>query len=389
MRVLHIVPDSVDKPRHLFLGSTKDIRGRTEYFKVRGIPFDEILTEGRSDVLVLEKLQNLDLSQYTTALFEYPTYPASLRFLRQHFPQLQLLTRSLNAEFCHRLHYALAGVLLYPASLRFLWQHFPQLKSLTRSHDPEFYHQMRSALARVLLYDAKKVLGNLRDSATRLRLECLCARRSDYILSITHWEKDNYWRYLTDVSKVVNVPYFLPNSYNQFVPPPVEKKLQCVCLMSTSHGTLPFTLDAARRFARLVERLDRQCSEWSFFITGDFPAGMLTLPVRITRTGFLDTPFELLAESRSLALLSDFGFGFKTKLLDAIKNKCYVLVARRLYQRLPVEVQPYCIVVDPNSVESFKNALERCLQPYPDGNPNDVLRTQAFTALDELLCNHR
>lgn len=350
MKVLHVVPDSVANPRHLFLGNTKDIRSRTEYFKVRDIPFDEILAERRFDALVLRKLQGLDLGQYATAFFEYPIYPASLRFLRQHFPQMQLLTRSHHADFYHWLHYA---------------------------------------LARVLLHDTKKALEALGDSLIRLRLDHLCARRSDHILSITQWEKDNYWRYLTDVSKVMTVPYFLPNSYAQSIPPSVQKKPQCVCLMSTTKGTLPFLLDAAKRFTRLVESLGQQCSEWSFFVTGDFPANMLTLPERVTCTGFLDTPFGILAESRAIALLSDFGFGFKTKLLDAIHCKCYVLVTGKLYRRLPAEVQPYCIVVDPNSVGSFADALEGCKHPYPDGNPNDVLRSQAFAALDELLCDRR
>jgi GDP-D-mannose dehydratase len=101
----------------------------------------------------------------------------------------------------------------------------------------------------------------------------------------------------------------------------------------------------------------------------------------------LDTPFDLLAESRAIAILSDYGMGFKTKILEAIYYKCYVLVTNKLYRRLPIEVKPYCIVVDTDSSISFRDAMERCLQPYPDGNPNEALRSQAFTALDELVCS--
>lgn len=351
MKVIHLVPDGVADPRHLYIGSTKDVRGRTEYFKARGIPFDEILVKRRSDKWLLGRLQGMDLNQYTAAIFELTRYPTSLRFLRQHFPQLKLLSRPINAEFYHRLHH--------------LWASIP---------NPKIPQAIKTMKTNLLI---------LRSSLYRLWLDYVCAKRSDYILSISQWDKENYFKYLAGTSKVKNVPYFLPNSYSQLIPPMVEKKQQCVCLMSTAFN--PFLLDAAKSLARLVERLGRQCPEWNFVITGDLPANTLTLPERVTPTGFLDTPFTILAESRAIALLSDYGFGFKTKVLDAIQNKCYVLVTRKLYQRLPVEVQPYCIVVDKHSVDSFKSALERCLQPYPGGNPNDALRSQAFAALDELL----
>jgi hypothetical protein len=345
MRVIHIIPDSVVNLQYLFLGSTKDIRGRTEYFKERGIPFDEIVVKARSDRWLLKRLQGMDLSQYTRIFFEYPIYPASLRFLRKHFPQLKLLTRSHQGEFYHRLHYALAHV-LYGRNF--------------------------------------KILRDFENSLIRLGLDWLCARRSDYILSITQWEVDNYWRYLIDTSKIVAVPYFLPSLYKQFILPIKEKKFQCVCLTSVAQTT-SILIDAAKRFVKLVEGLGQRCSEWNFFITGDFSSNILNLSKRVTLTNLLDNPFKILAESRAITIFSNFGFGFKTKILDAIHNKCYILVPRMLYQRLPVEVRPYCIVVNMNSVESFKDSLRKCLEPYPDGNPNEILRKQAFAALDKVI----
>jgi len=346
VKVIHIIPDSAVNPRHLYLGSTKEIRCRTEYFKTQGIAFDELIVEHRSDAFLLENLQNLELGQYSAAFFEYPIYPKSLNFLRRKYPHLRLLTRSHNADFYHSLHYV-----------------FASLKS--------------SNYGKIPLYLAISLIN--------LRLDYLCARRSDFILSITEWEKNNYWKYFTKLSKIVTVPYFLPSSYSEGIPLQLEKKAQCVCLMSTAQGFLPFLIDAARGFSKSVEKLEDQCPEWGFCITGDFPENLIKLPERVKRTGFLETPLRILAESRAIALLSDYGMGFKTKLLDAIYYKCYVLVTRKLYQRLPVEVQPYCIVVDINSSSSFKDALERCLEPYPEGNPNEVLRSQAFAALDRII----
>ncbi|CAN5859090.1 hypothetical protein BH18ACI4_BH18ACI4_02390 [soil metagenome] len=352
MRVLHIVPDSVFDSRHLHLGSTKDVRGRTEYFDVRGIAFDEIAVKNRSDQLLQERLKGINLSHYTTAIFELPAYPDSLLYLRRNAPQVQLLTRSINAELYHRLHY-LRALAINGSGL-------PGVDTL------------------------KVALITMRTTFSRLRLDRLCANRSDYLLSITQWEKEHYWKYLTGAAKVTNVPYFLPRTYDEAVVAG-EKKTQCVCMMSTTLSTLPFLIDAAKNFSKAVTRLGDELPEWEFLITGDFPSRAIKLPGRVTRTGLLATPFKVLAESRVMALLSDYGFGFKTKLLDAIHTKCYVLVLKGLYRRLPAEVQPFCIIVDTDSVDSFRSALERCREPYPDGDPNDIFRSRAFAALDELL----
>lgn len=109
---MHIVKDSIADPDQLYLGSTKDIRGMTEYFEDRNIPFDEISAKGRSDMQLLKQLRGMNLDKYTMALFEYPRYPASLLFLRRHFPDMKLLVRSHNAEFYHQLHIILARTMI-------------------------------------------------------------------------------------------------------------------------------------------------------------------------------------------------------------------------------------------------------------------------------------
>jgi glycosyltransferase involved in cell wall biosynthesis len=356
--VLHIVPESVENPQHLYLGTTKDIRGRTEYFQTRDIPFDELVVkkQKRNDRDLVRQLSKMSLDRYTAAIFEMPRYPASLRFLRLNFPHIRLITRSVNAEFYHRLHQC-GATALNPVGM-------PTAKVANKS----------------FLY--------LRSSLTRLRLDYLCAKWSHYVLSITEWEKENYWQRLTDASKIRNLPYFLPDSYREdhrFV----AKKDKCVCLMSTvtRDAGQSFNLDAAKKFAQLVDKLEHNCPEWCFFITGEILDRQIRMPERVVHLGFLDSPFGILAESRALALLSDYGFGFKTKVLDAISHHCYVLVTKKLYSRLPMEVQPYCIIVDPQSVQSLSDALEMCKQPYPEGNPNDIFRDHAYEVLDELICD--
>jgi hypothetical protein len=149
----------------------------------------------------------------------------------------------------------------------------------------------------------------------------------------------------------------------------------------------PMLLDAVRNFGDAVRKLGADCPAWTFPITGSIALEGHRLPNRVQLTGLLDTPAKILAESRAIAIFSDFGFGFKTKLLDAIQAGCYILLPQKLFNRLPVEVQPFCIVVNHNSSQSFAAALEQTRRPFPVGDPNARLRLQAFAALDEALLN--
>jgi len=158
-RVLHIVPDSFANPRHRLLGSTKDIAGRVEYFESRGIAVDRIHAQGRSDDALRERLDALDLARYRAVLFELPLYPRSLRRVRERAPRARRLTRAINAELYHQLHLARA--------------HARYRTSRRRRREP--------------LYDLAR-------APARLRLDRLCARRSDLLLSISDWETERYWR---------------------------------------------------------------------------------------------------------------------------------------------------------------------------------------------------
>lgn len=350
MKILHVVPDSVVNPNKKYLGGTKDIRCRTEYFKARGINYDEIHIKRtvkhmrRSDRLLLKKLKSLNLSHYTTVFFEYPIYPKSMKYLKRKHPDLYLAVRSHNAEFYQQLHRTKAWALNFNILSAFFF---------------------------------------LEGSLRYLVWDLLCARYANTLFSISRWEKENYWKYLTESSKVKYLPYFMSDIYNTASPHIVEKKKQCACVMSPCVN--PFLLDSAKGFSKFVAGIGHDLAEWSFYITGDLNKCKLKLPDRVAATGFVNDPAGLLAESRAVALLSDYGFGFKTKLLDAIHFKCYLLLTRGIYKRMPAELKPYCIMVDLKSPDSFKEALEKCLLPFPEGNPNELLRKRAFTVLDKHL----
>lgn len=341
MRILHVLPDTAADPKQRFLGSTKDLRGRTEYFRERGMEVEELVVPRRKDSALLPMLKARDLSGFDAVFLELPIYPASMGYLRKAHPRLKLLVRPINAEFYHHLHYIVSGL----------------------------KHGYWKRTARYALF-----------AFHRLYQDYACARRADYVLSITEWESWNYWHRLAGKGKTLTVPYFVPDSYKEDADSAPAKEELCVCLLSTIMNS--FLADSARNFHRALESLGPDMPAWTFHVTGRNPPRPDRPLPRLVATGLLDSPFNLMVRARAMALLSDFGFGFKTKILDAILVKSYVLVTSKLHARLAPVLHPFCFVVDPDSKESFRIALEACLKPFPAIDANSVLRAEAFAALD-------
>jgi hypothetical protein len=342
--VLHIIKESAVDPKHAFLGSTKDIRSRTEYFLAKGIQVDEIVAVQRSDSYLLNLIKERDLSCYKAVLFEYPFYPHSIHYIKTNYPNIIILVRSHNAEFIHNLH---------KIQSRGIWTNF------------------------------KSTIFLFRLAMLKLWREYKSAQYADYILSITTWEKDHYWRFLTNMKKVKVVPYYLAEKYMPSIPEKLPKNKQCVCLMSTDPN--PFVEDAADNFIKMVDSLGDRRTDWQFYITGAAFAKKSTEKSRIFLTGMLNNPFEILLPSSAVALLSDYGYGFKTKLLDAVICRCHLIVTKGLYNRLPPEVQQYSHVVDLNSAVSFEDALVKSVELIKSEDVNMFFKHQAWAALDECL----
>jgi glycosyltransferase involved in cell wall biosynthesis len=345
MRVLHVFFRSVLEPRERFLGTTKDVRGHSQYLRDRQIEREELIIEAREERCLRAGLVGIDLARLDALLIEGTYYPSAVRSLKRQHPNLRILMRGINAELFHWMHSAYAALF----------------------HDTP-----------------RRVLFDLYSAARFGLKDLLCAWRADAVLPISGWETEHYWRRLAPAARVVTVPYFVPDSYLEDIPAGRARRPECVCMMTTVAGR-PFLTDAARNLSRLVAELGKGDPGWTFSITGDFRFDRVRLPSRLEVRGLLENPLELLAGSRAVALLSDYGFGFKTKLLEAICCGCRALVTRKLHERLPEQVKPWCLVVDVRSLPSFREALARCLEPPPAGDPNAALRAEAYAGLDAAL----
>jgi SAM-dependent methyltransferase len=349
--VLHIQPDSIKYKDKSFLGSTKDVACRAEYFATRDIEVQTYHCTGRSDKEALIMLMDNDLSYCDAVLFEYETYLKCLAYLKDKYPSIRRVVRCHNANLPHWLDY-------YRGRIR-------MLDDGVSSNYQEAISDFRRAL-------------------DRFRIDCECAELADHMLSICDWETDWYWSRLVDRSKVKTVPYFLPRYYADQVPKGIKKRNLYVCYMGTGGLMQPFLYDAGQNTIDLVAKLPVEVAkDWEFYITGILkPPNILGPLGRIVSTGRLPSPLPMLQEARVVSILSDLGLGFKTKILEAIECGCWVLMTKVLYDRIPYSVRPWCIGIDMADPAAFSDALSKCLESPPAGSPNETLREQAYSNLD-------
>jgi len=338
--ILHIVPDSFHDSSQSLLGSTKDIMGRREYFKKNKIAFDEIVADNRNDIDLKRCLQKVDISKYSHAFFELMMFPQSMGYLRQAKPELMIAVRPINAELFHRFHLFLA-----------------QLKVRKKIGIREIWR---------IPY--------------RFFLDFLCCRWSDWVLPISDWEIPHYWRFLGFKKKVQYLPYFLPDNVSERTDLSENKENLCVALMSTSIN--PILEHAARNFFVMVSKLGDRCPDWKFMLTGDSDRFRKFAPNRVELTGKLDDPLIALKRARVMAIFSDLGFGFKTKILEAVQCGCFILLPKSLMARLPTPLQPFCRPLDFRSPDSFAAALNDSCSFFPKKTPNSILKKQASSVLD-------
>jgi glycosyltransferase involved in cell wall biosynthesis len=345
-RVLHVFKDIVRDPRHYYLGSTKDIRARTEYFKTCRIAYDEYAVDQNDhpDARALEFLKQTTLERYTAVVFEHSLFPKSIIYLKTVYPQLRIAVRGHNAELYHGLHQML-GCLKY-ASL-------------------------------------KAAFGFVGESLKKYRADKMCAAHADIILSIAGWESRHYWRKIAAAHKVRTAPFYLPDAYRAETDTAQDgKKDICVCPMSTVIG--PFLYDSLRNFQRIVTRLPTAMDDWHFQVTGRIPKKWRKRQMRLEYVGLVKSPYDYYKGARLAGIFSDLGFGFKTKILEAIMCGCYVVVPRKLYARLPAVIRPYCKVVDPGDTQSFRAAIVASRRPFPNGDPNAFLKAAAFASYESI-----
>lgn len=340
-KILHIYKKSYQAAKHTYLGSTKDIMSRKEYFKSRNIQVDEILALDKTKYdKYLKESKNIDWTKYDAVLMEMTFSPKAIKYIRQKSPGTKIIVRSHNAELLHRIHWSLAEGI------------------------------------------SKNAIKYLLQAIRYFHADLKFGLHADAVLSIDEWECKNYWSRISKRDNVYHVPFYITDEYEKDLKNTKNKLFNCVNFTSSSMN--PIIRDATNNFIKIISKLDGKAEMWKFLITGNLANNKIKIPEQVIKTGWLENPYSVLRESRAMALLSNFGFGFKTKILEAIIAKTYILMPTGLLNRMSKEFRRYCIPVDPTSPTSFLGALDKCTKPFEDNNLNGLLKKKAFSAMDRV-----
>jgi glycosyltransferase involved in cell wall biosynthesis len=340
-KILHIFPGSSAK-RYIYSGGSKGINIFNNFFDSENILKNDLVVNKKSDFALLKKLLTYDLSNYSHALIHYPMFPLSAIYIKFKNPKVKIIIRSHNAEFPHWLQHAYLEL-----------RGFRLKRSLSC-----FFTSIRNGYGEIIL----GILAN-------------------HILAITEWEQNVYWRRrVTSPNKILYAPYFIDVTNKDL--PQNDRKNLCICLMSPNHSS--FLEDAAKNFYSAVSRLDNH-ENWFFAITGDGYKHSHDNN-NIEELGFVDNIKNLLRTASAIAVLTEYGYGFKTKVLEAAAEGCWSIVPENTIPLIPKNIRPFCIPVNIKSSESFIEALNQAQGPLPSfENQNNKLKSHFIKALNNSL----
>lgn len=349
MNLLHVVLYPYTQAASRYIGMTRDTMGRVEYFEERGIHYEQVHALFRKDDELLRIVKEMDLTAYDVFFFEKSHFPRTMRFLRKTYPDKRLILRSHNAEFFHRVHYLFS-------------------RTADRPHDafPEEF---------------ESIVGDLLGSFASLGADYACAAAADAVVSISDWETRHYWPLFTDPAKVLYAPFFLPKEDAPAPGPAPDKEPLCLCLLSSAYT--PLLRHALIQFNELVAGLEQEGDDWRFVVTGSDRRYLDLCHPRIETPGWVEHPFELLDRAACVVLPSDFGFGFKTKVLEAVSRGCWVIAPPGLREYLPPELRPFVIALERTTPECFRQALDQARKRPGSNDVNTAFRQRHFAALDQ------
>jgi len=327
-RLLHVFPGST-APRFFQSGGGKGIKIFEDYFKKESISLDTLVLKKKSDLELVKNLIRLDIQQYSHVFIHYPMFILSAIYLKICYPNIVIIVRSHNAEFPHWLHHSFLEL---------------KAKNFKRSLVC-FLTALRNGIGEIFM----GVFAN-------------------YILAITEWEAESYWGKRAFRAKVLYAPYYLTHHAGHKQSSNNITKNRCVCLMAPSHSS--FLQNAAENFINLVSN-SRDLNAWTFCITGDSENLPDASNSDIDKVGFLDDIGQFLRDSHAVAILTEYGFGFKTKILEAAAEGCWSLVPEKAMFNIPRGVREFCIPIDISSQESFADALKKCSKKIPDFKDNN------------------
>ena len=244
----------------------------------------------------------------------------------------------------------------------------PKLKLVFRSHNAEFWHWIDHAICSLII---KRPTG-IKHIITAFRKafgEFVCGLVAHRIATITPWEKQFYWHRFVNKSKVFTVPYFEPNQNSM----PIPQKHRIIVLVSSPNYSA-FSTDMVINFDKLVGKLGAGYPDWKFVVTGERDTSPDLTSERVSFIGLVDDLEDILISAKAVAMPTNFGYGFKTRILEALNYGCTPIVNKLQFERLPKNIQKHCYCLDPKDPKSFEDCLihlQNSQDPPSDVNKNN------------------
>lgn len=320
VKLLYAVPNFVNQQEY-GAGNWKAVEANRIALDRAGIAFQQIAFDPDNPVQVFENMR----AGVESLFMEYNWWPELLAKVRTQFPEARLIVRTHNAEAYHYFHRKIVGS-------RREYANFSKWRQCIR-------------LAR-------------RDAYSR--------RVADILLGISEWDDRNYWRWLGGKANLRYLPYFSPWPYLR---PNVDMQpWNCRQRMIVSMGGNfdPSGIANYRNFNLLATKLQHAMDEkWSCFLTWwsqwHEKVPKVSQEVQILRE--CGEPWDLLCQARALAVLTPFGFGFKTTVVDGLAAGCHVIIHPKLADRLPQQVKELCLICDPSQEQQMVKLADSLATP--------------------------
>ncbi len=319
-KLLYAVPNFINQKEY-GAGNWKAVEANRLALDRAGVTYKHIVFDPDNPITLLEHMG----SDITHLLMEYSGWPELLVALRSKQPRAKIFVRTHNAEAYHYFHRKIIASKREYVNIKNWWR----LIQLAR-----------------------------RDAH--------CRQIADTLLGISEWDDQHYWGWLRGNASIRYLPYYSPWPYLR---PDVDIQTwnhRRSSIISMGGNFDPSGMANVVNFNRLARELsERMAEQWSYLLTwwSQWHRKVPEVSKHIEIVRECREPWDLLCQSRALAVLTPLGFGFKTTVLDGLAAGCHVIVLPKLADRLPAQVKDLCLVGDPFQEQDMDRLAEALSAP--------------------------
>jgi len=270
----------------------------------------------------------------------------------------------------------------WPEFLVRLKKERPQVSIAVRTHNAEAYQYFHRKIiaSRWGYVDVKKWAQFI----YRGRRDARCRQAADILLGISEWDNKNYWRWLRGKANIRYLPYYSPWPYLR---PNVDMQtwnLRKPVIVSMGGNFDPSGMANVKNFSMLAAKHSKMSNDkWSYHLTwwSQWHQNVPKVSEKIEIVRECQEPWDLLCQSRAMAVLTPLGFGFKTTVVDGLAAGCHVIIHPKLADRLPQQVKELCLICDPSCEQDITKLADSLSAPPKPHSLNQQLCTMVVDDL--------